>query len=84
VPEELLPYVGEYGPDFNVTYVFYQGGGLKCRIEYYDTHSLERISTGVYKMHGMMYEDEILQFGVEEEAGRKGIRVGEMFLARRN
>lgn len=84
VPDELLPYVGEYGPDFNITYVFYQGGGLKCRIEYYDTHSLERISKGVYKMHGIMYEDEVLQFDVEDKAGRKGIRVGEMFLARRN
>jgi CubicO group peptidase (beta-lactamase class C family) len=83
VPDEFLPYLGEYGPDFNITYVFFGGGKLKCTIEYFFTHSLEKLSDGVYKMHGLLYDDETLEFNASDGRGRGGIRVGPMFLARR-
>lgn len=83
VPDEFLPYVGEYGPDFNITYVFFGGGKLKCTIEYFFTHTLEKLSDGVYKMHGLLYDDETLEFNAADGRGREGIRVGPMFLARR-
>ena len=83
VPESLVGHLGDYGPDFNVTRLFYDAGGLKCLIEYFYTHSLEEISPGVYRMHGLLYEDEQLELGVRGEDGRMGIRIGPMFLARR-
>lgn len=83
VPDELLPYVGEYGPDFNITHVFFRGGKLKCTIEYFFTHTLEEVSEGVYKMHGLLYDDETFEFNASDGRGREGIRVGPMFLARR-
>lgn len=84
VPGEVASYVGEYGPDFSVTRIFYQGGALKCMIEYFYTHSLDKVSDGVYKMHGLLYDDEILEFDVHDESGVSGLRVGAMFLARRD
>jgi CubicO group peptidase (beta-lactamase class C family) len=83
VPDEFLPFIGEYGPDFNIAYVFYRGGKLKCTIEYFFTHTLEKLSEGVYRMHGLLYDDETLEFDVGDDHGRNGIRVGPMFLARR-
>jgi len=83
VPSEFVPYVGEYGPDFNITHVFFGGGKLKCTIEYFFTHTLEKLSDGVYKMHGLLYDDETLEFNASDGQGREGIRVGPMFLARR-
>lgn len=71
-------------PDFSVTRIFYQGGALKCTIEYFYTHSLDKVSDGVYKMHGLLYDDEILEFDVHDESGVSGLRVGAMFLARRD
>ncbi len=84
VPVEIIPFIGEYGPDFSVTRIFYQGGALKCTIEYFYTHSLQEVSAGVYKMHGLLYDDEIIEFDVRDESGAIGLRVGAMFLARRN
>ncbi|MEE8593892.1 MAG: serine hydrolase domain-containing protein [Candidatus Bipolaricaulota bacterium] len=84
VPDEVASYIGEYGPDFSVTRIFHQGGALKCTIEYFYTHSLHKVSPGVYKMHGLLYDDEILEFDVHDESGASGLRVGAMFLARRN
>jgi CubicO group peptidase (beta-lactamase class C family) len=83
VPDEFLRYVGEYGPDFNITYVFFKGGKLKCTIEYFFTHTLEKVADGIYKMHGLLYDDETLEFNVSDGRGHQGIRVGPMFLARR-
>ena len=83
VPDEFLPYIGEYGPDFNITYVLFRGGQLKCTIEYFFTHTLEKLSDGVYRMHGLLYDDETLEFDARDGRGREGIRVGPMFLARR-
>jgi len=82
-PEELQPYIGEYGPDFNITYIFYQGGALRCLIEWFFTHSLEKVSETVYRMHGLLYEDETLVFGVRNADGDSGIKVGPVFLKRR-
>jgi len=82
-PEELQSYIGEYGPDFNITYIFYQGGALRCLIEWFFTHSLEKLSKTAYKMHGLLYEDETLVFGVQNEDGQSGIKVGPVFLRRR-
>jgi hypothetical protein len=83
VPDEFLRYVGEYGPDFNITYVFFKGGKLKCTIEYFFTHTLEKVADGIYKMHGLLYDDETLEFNVSDGRWHQGIRVGPMFLARR-
>lgn len=83
VPNEYAGYVGEYGPDFNVTRVFYRGGKLKCTIEYFFTHTLEKVAEDRFKMHGLLYDDETLEFHAVDEQWREGIRVGPMFLARR-
>lgn len=83
VPVEYTAFVGEYGPDFNVTRVFYRGGKLKCTIEYFFTHTLEKVSGDRFKMHGLLYDDETLEFHAVDKQGREGIRVGPMFLARR-
>ncbi len=82
-PGELQPYIGEYGPDFSPTHLFYQNGKLQCLIEYFYTHTLEKASEGVYKMHGLLYEDETLELDAKDEEGNSGIRVGPMFLKRR-
>jgi D-alanyl-D-alanine dipeptidase len=34
-------------------------------------------------MRGLLYEEEILELGAVDENGREGIRVGPMFLQRR-
>jgi hypothetical protein len=45
--------------------------------------ALTKVSEGVYKMHGLLYEDETLEFDAKDEEGNLGIRVGPMFLERR-
>ncbi len=82
-PGELQPYIGEYGPDFNPTHILYQNGKLECLIEYFYSHTLEKVSEGIYKMHGLLYEDETLELDAKDEEGNLGIRVGPMFLKRR-
>ena len=84
VPDEYAGFIGEYGPDFNITSIFYSGGELKCTIEYFYTHTLHRISDRTFKMHGLLYDDETLEFDARDREGRTGIRVGPMFLARRS
>jgi len=83
VPNEYAAYVGEYGPDFNITRVFYRGGKLKCTIEYFFTHTLEKVAEDRFKMHGLLYDDETLEFHAVDQQGREGIRIGPMFLVRR-
>jgi D-alanyl-D-alanine dipeptidase len=34
-------------------------------------------------MHGLLYEEEILELDAVDDNGRRGIRVGPMFLERR-
>jgi D-alanyl-D-alanine dipeptidase len=82
-PPEIAPLLGEYGPDFNITYLTWSHGKLRCLIEYFYTHSCEPESADRYRMHGLLYEEEVLQTGVTDDQGRKGIRVGAMFLERR-
>ena len=84
IPDDVASYVGEYGPGFSVTKIFYHGGGLKCTIEFFYTHTLEKVGPATYKMHGLLYDDEILEFDVRNESGVLGLRVGAMFLARRD
>ena len=84
VPDRWAPFVGEYGPDFSVTRIFYQGGSLKCTIEYFYTHSLHETSEGVFKMHGLLYDDETLEFETGDSAEVLGLKVGAMVLARRS
>lgn len=83
VPEHIAPHLGEYGPDFNVTYLTWANGGLKCLIEYFCTHDCEPAGQGRFRMHGILYEAELLELGATDEDGRSGIRVGPMFLERR-
>jgi D-alanyl-D-alanine dipeptidase len=75
--------LGEYGPDFNVTYLSYSHGKLLCLIEYFCTHTCEPIDRDRFRMHGILYEEEVLELGAVDETGRQGIRVGPMFLERR-
>ena len=84
-PPELLPHLGEYGPDFNPARIFYEGGKLRCLMEYFYTHTLEPLGEGRYRMHGLLYEDEVLVLvlGARDGEGRPGIMVGPMFLPRR-
>lgn len=84
VPDHILPHLGEYGPDFNITYLTYSHGKLRCLIEYFFTHSCEPEDDLHYRMHGGLYEEEVLELGAVDEDGRKGIRVGPMFLVRRD
>ncbi|MGZ9810468.1 serine hydrolase domain-containing protein [Pseudoroseicyclus sp. H15] len=83
VPETVAPHLGTYGPDFNLTYLTWANGGLKCLIEYFCTHDCEPAGQGLFRMHGLLYEAEVLELGATDEQGRKGIRVGPMFLERR-
>ncbi|QDC02434.1 serine hydrolase domain-containing protein [Mesorhizobium sp. 8] len=83
VPSEIAPHLGEYGPDFNITYLSYSHGELKCLIEYFCTHTCEPVDAGRFRMHGLLYEEEILELDAVDEKGRRGIRVGPMFLERR-
>jgi D-alanyl-D-alanine dipeptidase len=83
VPPEIAVHLGEYGPDFNITYLTYSHGQLKCLIEYFCTHGCEPIDGGRFRMRGLLYEEEILELGAVDEHGRQGIRVGPMFLERR-
>lgn len=82
-PPEIAPHLGEYGPDFNITYLFYSHGGLKCLIEYFCTHACEPVDAGRFRMRGLLYEEEILELDAVDDNGRRGIRVGPMFLERR-
>lgn len=83
VPAHIAPHLGEYGPDFNITYLTWANGGLKCLIEYFCTHECEPAGQGRFRMHGLLYEAELLELGATDESGRSGIRVGPMFLERR-
>ncbi len=83
VPPEIAVHLGEYGPDFNITYLTYRHGQLKCLIEYFCTHGCEPVDNGRFRMRGLLYEEEILELGAVDEQGREGIRVGPMFLERR-
>jgi hypothetical protein len=83
VPPEIAPHLGEYGPDFNVTYLSYSHGELKCLIEYFCTHTCEPVDAGRFRMRGLLYEEEILELDAVDDHGRRGIRVGPMFLERR-
>ncbi|OBQ66539.1 serine hydrolase domain-containing protein [Mesorhizobium loti] len=83
VPPEIAPHLGEYGPDFNITYLTYSHGQLRCLIEYFCTHTCEPVDAGRFRMHGLLYEEEILELDAVDDNGRRGIRVGPMFLERR-
>lgn len=83
VPDHIAPHLGSYGPDFNITYLTWREGGLKCLIEYFCTHDCVPAGQGRFIMHGLLYEEDILELGATDEQGRKGIRVGPMFLERR-
>ncbi|TRC75544.1 beta-lactamase family protein [Mesorhizobium sp. WSM4307] len=84
VPAEIAPHLGKYGPDFNITYLSYSHGELKCLIEYFCTHGCEPVEAGRFRMHGLLYEEEILEIDAIDDHGRRGIRVGPMFLERRH
>jgi D-alanyl-D-alanine dipeptidase len=84
IPNEIAAHLGEYGPDFNITYLTYSHGQLKCLIEYFCTHTCEPVDSGRFRMRGLLYEEEILELGATDENGRQGIRVGPMFLERRD
>ena len=83
VPAGLLPHLGSYGPAFNVTWLLAFNGALFCLIEFFCPHRCEPLGGNRYLMQGGLYDDEILELGALDATGRAGIRVGEMFLARR-
>jgi CubicO group peptidase (beta-lactamase class C family) len=82
-PLEIAPHLGDYGPDFNVTYLTYSHGKLRCLIEYFCSHVCEPVHKDRFRMHGILYEEEVLELDAVDEQGRRGIRVGPMFLERR-
>ena len=82
-PPEIAPHLGEYGPDFNITYLTYSHGKLRCLIEYFCSHTCEPVDKDRFRMHGILYEEEVLEIDAVDERGRRGIRVGPMFLERR-
>lgn len=83
VPKEIAPYIGEYGPEFNITHIFYENRAPRCLIEYFYPHTLEKLNERTYRMHGLLYEDEILVLGAQGVDNRTGINVGPMFFKRR-
>jgi hypothetical protein len=83
-PLEIAPHLGEYGPDFNITYLTYSHGELKCLIEYFYTHSCEPLDARRFRMRGLLYDEEVLELDAVDDHGRRGIRVGAMFLERRH
>ena len=82
-PPDIAPHLGEYGPDFNITYLTYSHGKLRCLIEYFCSHVCEPVDKDRFRMHGILYEEEVLELDAVDEQGRRGIRVGPMFLERR-
>jgi len=83
-PEEIVPYIGEYGPEFNIAHVFYENRAARCLIEYFYPHTLEKLGERTYRMHGLLYEDEILVLGAQGKGSCMGMSVGPMFLERRD
>lgn len=83
VPADIVAHLGEYGPDFNITYLTYSHGKLRCLIEYFCTHGCEPVEGNNYRMQGLLYDEEILELNALNEQGIRGIRIGPMFLERR-
>lgn len=84
IDPSIAPHLGEYGPDFNVTTLSVENGKLTCLIEFFYAHVCEPIGENQYKMQGTLYPDEALELGAIGDCGKSGIRIGPMFLARRN
>lgn len=84
VDPEIEPYLGEYGPDINITTLSYQNEGMVCLMEYFYAHTCKPLGENRFKMMGTLYPDETLELGAIDENGQNGIRVGPMFLARRS
>jgi D-alanyl-D-alanine dipeptidase len=63
VPAELAGLVGEYGPDYDVLYVFERDGRLWALIEWFELDPLERVSENVYRFPDRgLYDGERLVF----------------------
>ena len=84
VPAALAHYLGIYDPAFMPTWLGVSAGRLICRIENLSPHVCEPLDGNRYLMHGPMYEREILELGVLDDAGRPALRVGEMILTKRD
>lgn len=50
MPANLAPYVGEYGPDFNVQYVLEQEGRLFLLVEWFDWYPLRPAGPNVFML----------------------------------
>ena len=82
-PPDIAAHLGEYGPDINITTLGFANGALTCMIEYFYLHRCAPIDGNRFKMQGTLYPDETIVLGAVDEAGRSGITIGPMFLARR-
>lgn len=83
-PPDIAPHLGTYGPAFNPVHLFWRNGTLKCRIEQFFSHDCLADADGVYRLHGPLYDAEVLTLGARDEAGDAGIQVGPMVLKRRS
>lgn len=55
--------IGEYGPDYDITYIFERDGKLWCLIEQFEFSPLEQVSENVFNFPGSgLYKDEQLIF----------------------
>lgn len=83
-PTELARYLGTYAPDFMPTYLRISNGKLMCLIENFCPHVCDPIGGNRYMMRGSLYEREVFELGVIDEAGRPAIKVGEVILSKRD
>ena len=68
--ETLLGLVGEYGPDYDITYIFERGGKLWILIEQFEFSSLEQVSENVFNFPKCgLYDGEQLIF-TRDKTGR--------------
>ena len=84
MPAELTPHLGDYDPAIMPTRLSVSNGQLRCLIENLSPHECEPLGNNRFLMHGPMYERELLELGVLDEAGRPAIRIGAMILSKRD
>jgi len=80
-PPDLAPHLGGYGPDCIASRLLW-AGRLVCVMELFFPHDCVPLGGTRYRLGPGMYEDEIVELGVRDAAGRPAMRVGDMLLAR--
>ncbi|MGH9632575.1 MAG: serine hydrolase [Bryobacteraceae bacterium] len=77
-PERWSKFIGEYGWDFNILYVYEKAGKLTTLIEWFFEYPLEELGPGEFRYGASgLYDREKVTFT------EKGVRVGGVFFPRR-